>query len=103
MDRGHLEHTVTGCSKFSLGCKLLRGGHGPKAPGDGQPNYRNGFEVTPQPHMLDKPLTWRKSQTIFVNSMSDLFQNGTTYPWSTTSTRRGSCETTWATMSGGKC
>ena len=39
----------------------------------GQPNYRNGFEVTLHPHTLEIPLGWKKSRTIFVNSMSDLF------------------------------
>jgi len=40
---------------------------------DGQPNYRNGFKLTLQPRALDLPLRWKKPQTIFVNSMSDLF------------------------------
>jgi protein gp37 len=39
----------------------------------GQPNYRNGFEVTCHPDVLGMPLKWKKSQMIFVNSMSDLF------------------------------
>ena len=39
----------------------------------GQANYANGFNVTMHPHALDKPLKWKKPQTIFVNSMSDLF------------------------------
>jgi protein gp37 len=39
----------------------------------GQPNYRNGFAVTLHDHALSLPLTWRKPQVIFVNSMSDLF------------------------------
>jgi protein gp37 len=39
----------------------------------GQPNYRNGFEVTLQPRMLELPLRWKQAQAIFVNSMSDLF------------------------------
>jgi len=39
----------------------------------GQPNYRNGFRLTLQPRMLELPLQWKKPQTIFVNSMSDLF------------------------------
>jgi protein gp37 len=39
----------------------------------GQPNYANGFEVTCHPDSLGLPLTWKKPQTIFVNSMSDLF------------------------------
>jgi protein gp37 len=38
----------------------------------GNPNYKNGFKLTLQPHMLDRPLNWSPSM-IFVNSMSDLF------------------------------
>jgi protein gp37 len=39
----------------------------------GQANYRNGFELTLQPHMLELPLHWKNPKRIFVNSMSDLF------------------------------
>jgi protein gp37 len=39
----------------------------------GQRNYANGFKVTTHEHVLDVPLRWRKPQTVFVNSMSDLF------------------------------
>jgi protein gp37 len=39
----------------------------------GNRNYRNGFEVTLQPHMLERPLEWKTPRMIFVNSMSDLF------------------------------
>jgi protein gp37 len=39
----------------------------------GQANYANGFELTLQEHMLERPLQWKKPQLIFVNSMSDLF------------------------------
>jgi len=39
----------------------------------GNPNYINGFSVTMHENVLELPLQWRKSQTIFVNSMSDLF------------------------------
>jgi len=39
----------------------------------GQPNYARGFELVLQDHMLEIPLRWTKPQTIFVNSMSDLF------------------------------
>ncbi len=39
----------------------------------GQSNYRNGFEVTLQPQMLELPLRWKSPKRIFVNSMSDLF------------------------------
>jgi protein gp37 len=39
----------------------------------GQPNYANGFRVTLHEHALGLPLQWKSPQTIFVNSMSDLF------------------------------
>jgi len=39
----------------------------------GQRNYRNGFDLTLQERALFLPISWRKPQTIFVNSMSDLF------------------------------
>ena len=39
----------------------------------GQANYANGFRVTLQKQALELPLKWKKPQTIFVNSMSDLF------------------------------
>jgi protein gp37 len=39
----------------------------------GQANYKNGFQVTLQPQMLELPLKWRSPKRIFVNSMSDLF------------------------------
>jgi protein gp37 len=39
----------------------------------GQFNYRNGFELTLHEKVLQAPLTWKKPQIIFVNSMSDLF------------------------------
>jgi len=65
---------VTGCTKISSGCmhcyaermaKRLRA--------MGQPNYSNGFTLTTHEHALGLPLGWKKPQTIFVNSMSDLF------------------------------
>jgi protein gp37 len=39
----------------------------------GSANYENGFKLTLQDHVVELPLTWKKPQTIFVNSMSDLF------------------------------
>jgi protein gp37 len=39
----------------------------------GQPNYINGFELALHEKALELPLMWKKPQTIFVNSMSDLF------------------------------
>jgi protein gp37 len=39
----------------------------------GQPNYAKGFELTIHEQALELPLRWKRPQTIFVNSMSDLF------------------------------
>jgi len=65
---------LTGCSKISPGCKhcyaerMARRLHAM-----GQPNYANGFKLTVHEKSLELPLQWKKPQTIFVNSMSDLF------------------------------
>jgi protein gp37 len=65
---------VTGCTKVSPGCAHCYAERMSKRlEAMGQWNYRNGFDLTLQPHMLDVPLRWRKPQFIFVNSMSDLF------------------------------
>jgi protein gp37 len=67
---------VTGCNKVSPGCKhCYAETMAARLKAMGQPNYANGFALTLQPHMLERPLTWRKPQTIFVNSMSDLFHD----------------------------
>ncbi len=39
----------------------------------GQQNYVNGFTLTLHETALELPLRWKKPQTIFVNSMSDMF------------------------------
>lgn len=39
----------------------------------GSANYENGFKLALHEHALELPLTWKKPQTIFVNSMSNLF------------------------------
>jgi protein gp37 len=65
---------VTGCDDASPGCencyarRMAR-----RLEAMGAYNYRNGFQLTLQPQMLDRPLRWRKPQRVFVNSMSDLF------------------------------
>ena len=66
---------VTGCTKVSPGCKHCYAERiAQRLQAMGQRNYRHGFNLTLQPHMLNLPLQWRKPQRIFVNSMSDLFQ-----------------------------
>ena len=65
---------VTGCTKISPGCKRCYAKRmAERLRAMGQANYANGFNLTLQPHMLEIPLRWKKPQTIFVNSMSDLF------------------------------
>ena len=65
---------VTGCTKVSSGCKNCYAERmAERLQAMGQANYVNGFELAVQPHMLELPLGWKKPQTIFVNSMSDLF------------------------------
>lgn len=65
---------VTGCNKLSPGCKHCYAERmAERLQAMGQPNYRDGFALTLQPKMLELPLHWKRPQTIFVNSMSDLF------------------------------
>ncbi len=68
---------VRGCTKVSPGCKhcyaetfaeRFRG-----VPGH---PYEQGFDLRLVPEKLAEPLTWVKPRMIFVNSMSDLFQDG---------------------------
>ena len=65
---------VTGCTKISPGCKHCYAERmALRLQAMGQPNYARGFEVTLHERALALPLTWKKPQTVFVNSMSDLF------------------------------
>ncbi len=66
---------VRGCTKVSPGCKhcyaetfaeRFRG-----VPGH---PYEQGFDLRLVPRKLSEPLKWATPKTIFVNSMSDLFQ-----------------------------
>jgi protein gp37 len=66
---------VRGCTKISPGCKhcyaetfaeRFRG-----VPGH---PYEQGFDLRLVPEKLTEPLRWNKPQMVFVNSMSDLFQ-----------------------------
>jgi protein gp37 len=68
---------VRGCTKISPGCKhcyaetfaeRFRG-----VPGH---PYEQGFDLRLVPEKLNEPLRWRSPKRIFVNSMSDLFQDG---------------------------
>ena len=65
---------ITGCTKFSAGCQhcyaevMAR-----RLQAMRQEKYKNGFALTLHEANLQEPLLWKKSHTIFVCSMSDLF------------------------------
>jgi len=68
---------VRGCRKISPGCahcyaetfaERFRG-----VPGHA---YEQGFDLRLVPEKLREPFTWARPRMVFVNSMSDLFQNG---------------------------
>jgi len=68
---------LTGCTKISPGCKNCYAERmARRLQAMGQPNYAKGFALTLHERMLDAPLHWRKPRRVFVNSMSDLFQDG---------------------------
>ena len=65
---------VTGCNKISPGCKFCYAERMAKRlKAMGSENYKDGFKLSVHESALYLPLTWKKPQTIFVNSMSDLF------------------------------
>ena len=65
---------LTGCTKISPGCKNCYAERmALRLQAMGSRNYANGFKITMHEHVLELPLHWMKPQTIFVNSMSDLF------------------------------
>jgi len=79
----HIEWTdatwnpVRGCTKISPGCKhcyaetFAERFRGVK----GHP-YEQGFDLRLVPAKLTEPFSWRSPKLVFVNSMSDLFQEG---------------------------
>jgi len=65
---------TTGCTKISAGCKNCYAEKlACRLKAMGNPNYKNGFQLTLHEHMIERPLEWKKPQRVFVNSMSDLF------------------------------
>jgi protein gp37 len=65
---------LTGCTKISPGCKHCYAERmAVRLKAMGQANYVNGFQLTLHEEALELPLRWKKPQTIFVNSMSDMF------------------------------
>ena len=65
---------ITGCTKVSPGCKNCYAERmALRLKAMGVKNYKNGFDLTTHEELIDLPLSWKKPQMIFVNSMSDLF------------------------------
>lgn len=65
---------LTGCTKISPGCKNCYAERlAMRLQAMGQPNYRNGFDLTLHEQALELPMQWSRAQMVFVNSMSDLF------------------------------
>jgi protein gp37 len=66
---------VTGCIKVSQGCKNCYAERMAKRlKAMGSERYVKGFKPTLHWDLIDAPLSWRKPRLVFVNSMSDLFQ-----------------------------
>ena len=66
---------VTGCVKISQGCKHCYAERMAKRlHAMGSSRYVDGFKPTLHHDLIDQPKKWKKPRVIFVNSMSDLFQ-----------------------------
>ncbi len=65
---------VTGCTKLSTGCAhCYAEAMACRLKAMGVTKYSNGFTPTLHEAVLDEPLRWKSSHTIFVCSMADLF------------------------------
>ena len=66
---------VTGCRKLTQGCKYCYAERMAKRlTAMGSARYANVFEPTLHWDLVDAPKRWKVARTVFVNSMSDLFQ-----------------------------
>jgi protein gp37 len=67
---------VTGCVKISQGCKhCYAESMAKRLKAMGAARYGDGFKPTLHDDLIDAPRKWRRPRLIFVNSMSDLFQD----------------------------
>ncbi len=68
---------LRGCTKISPGCKhCYAETFAERFRGVGGHPYQQGFDLRLVPEKLSEPFTWSSARTVFVNSMSDLFQPG---------------------------
>jgi protein gp37 len=66
---------VRGCTKITPGCKhCYAATFAERFRGVPDHPYEQGFDVRLVPEKLTEPLTWTDRRVVFVNSMSDLFQ-----------------------------
>lgn len=78
-DKSNIEWTdatwnpITGCTKVGPGCDNCYAEFIADVRLKGTKAFPNGFELTYRPHLLNKPLEWKRPRMVFVNSMSDLF------------------------------
>jgi protein gp37 len=73
---GRTWNPVTGCTEVSAGCdRCYARTFAERWRGVAGHAYEQGFDVTLRPERLLQPLGWTGRQTVFVNSMSDLFHN----------------------------
>ncbi|RNJ78985.1 MAG: phage Gp37/Gp68 family protein [Nitrosopumilus sp. B06] len=71
---------TSGCSKISPGCKNCYAETMTKRLlAMGQQKYNKGFKYVEHPSDVSLPASWKKSKKIFVNSMSDLFHEKSTF------------------------
>jgi protein gp37 len=67
---------VTGCIKISQGCKHCYAERMAKRlKAMGAARYADGFKPTMHNDLIEAPRKWKRPRLIFVNSMSDLFQD----------------------------
>lgn len=65
---------ITGCTPCSPGCdRCYAKAYASRLHGMGHEKYRNKFEVTIHPELLDKPGVWKQPKKIFMVSMGDIF------------------------------
>ena len=68
---------VRGCTKISPGCKhCYAATFAERFRGVTGHPYEQGFDLRFVPEKLVEPFAWSRSRMVFVNSMSDLFQEG---------------------------
>lgn len=71
---------TSGCTKISPGCQNCYAETLTKRlKSMGQEKYKKGFQYVEHSSDIELPLKWKKSKKIFVNSMSDLFHEKSTF------------------------